>query len=210
MFLIAGLLLPVVAKADDVNPAWEFTSVGSELNFGGGFSLGEVFVPTQNITVDSLGYFYDPVAGMHEDHAVALYDSSGNQLTSTSISGLSTASSPNFLYNSIAPITLLAGQTYVIEGASGVTDPYAWNDNGFTVYAPINVLGENWDANGGLSVESPGIGTSNGDDGVSDGFWGADFGYEEATPPVPEPSSLLLLGSGLAALAGVIKRKVKA
>jgi hypothetical protein len=55
--------------------------------------------------------------------------------------------------------------------------------------------------------------TFNGTDsysGVDDGFWGADMGYEEAPPPVPEPSSFMLLGSGLAALAGVIGRKLKA
>jgi hypothetical protein len=210
LLLTAGLLLPVAAKADDVNPAWEFASVGTANSYSYGYSFGEVFVPTQNITVDYLGYFYDASTGMTESHPVALYDVGGNPLAFTTITDDSTAASPNFLYNSITPVTLLAGQIYVIDGASGNQDPFAWDDNGFSVYAPIIVLGDNADStyNGGAAnFSGPGVS----EDGPTDGYWGADFGYEEeTTPAVPEPSSLLLLGSGLAALAGVIKRKLRA
>jgi hypothetical protein len=208
LLLIAGLLLPVAAQADDVTPAWEFTSAGAESNNGSGYSMGEVFtVGSQNITVDYLGYFYDSSASMSESHPVALYDASGDQLASSTITSGSTASSSNFLYNSITPITLLAGQTYVIDGASGLQDPYTWDTNGFTTNADITLLGDNYSGNGGSSADDTGVTPAN---DVIDGYWGADFGYEEVPPPVPEPSSFVLLGSGLAALAGVIKRKLKA
>jgi hypothetical protein len=170
--------------------------------------LGEVFTPTQNITVDYLGYFYDTITGMSDSHPVILYDASGNPLASTIITNASLPDlSDHFKFNYITPITLIAGDTYVIDSASGEDDPWAWNDSGFTVNAPITLVGGYWVGNDGTSAAFTGT-TAN--DTVSDGYWGADFGYEEPPATTPEPSSFLLLGSGLAGLAGLIKRKLMA
>jgi len=206
LFLLAALLLPVAAQADSVSPAWEFSSIGTDGNNGAGDSLGEVFtVGSQNITVDSLGYFFDSSAGMTEQHPVAIYDANGNLVTFTIITSASTPdTADHFLFNEVIPVTLLAGETYVIDGASGVIDPFAFDDNGFTVSAAITVLGDNYSADGGLSPDYTGVIPIN---DVNDGFWGADFGSDNSPPPVPEPGSLLLLGSGLVAMAGVISRK---
>ena len=215
--LILGLVgalavFPAVAKASSVSPAWEFTSIGHTItgNADQSYTFGEVFTPTQDITVDYLGYFYDSATGMSASHPVAIYDASGTQLASATITS---ASSPDladhFLFNYlITPITLIAGDTYVIDGASSKSDPWAWNDDGFTVSAPITLLGGNWVGNDGTSAAFTGTGLN--DDGVADGAWGADFGYEESPPTTPEPSSFLLLGSGLAGLAGLLKRKFRA
>jgi hypothetical protein len=203
LLLVAGLLLPVAAKADSVNPAWEFTSADNEFASGGNYTFGEVFTATQNTTINMLGY-YNPSTGMTDTHLVGLFASDGTLLASTTVTSASTYSTDHFLYNSITAITLVAGDTYVLEGVSG-SDLYTWNDTGFTVNMPLTIDGSNW-------VEDAGL-TFNGTDsysGVDDGFWGADMGYEEGPPPVPEPSSFMLLGSGLAALAGVIGRKLKA
>ena len=53
----------------------------------------------------------------------------------------------------------------MIEGVSN-TDPYTWNDPGFTVFAPINVLGNNWVFSGGLTFNGTGLIND-----VSDGYW---------------------------------------
>jgi hypothetical protein len=179
--------------------------VGTSYNNGDGYSLGEVFVPTQNMNVDFLGYYTNGggASGLTEDHSVSLYDASGNLLATTTVDSSAAYFTTHFVYNSISTVELLAGQTYVIDGASGLTDPYAYDDTGFHVYAPINLLGDNWVV--GNNSDFTGT-TVIGD--VTDGYWGPDFGYN--TSVTPEPSSLWLLGSGLASLAGMLRRKLRA
>lgn len=203
LVLVAGLSLPVAAFADTAG--WEFSSVGSTLNNGNGYSLGDVFTVNTTINVDFLGYYAvgGSAAALAENHPVALYDASGNLLASSTINSSSVWFSSNFVYNPISTITLLAGQTYVIDGASGFTDQYVWDDPGFTVYAPITLLGDNWSlGNGDYFTGTTVIGD------VSDGYWGPNFGF--STAATPEPSSLMLLGTGLVGLAGMLRRKLMA
>jgi len=209
-----GLLLPAAALADGLTPvppppAWEFTSPGISFNNGSGYTFGEVFtVGSQNITVGYLGYYYNPSTGMAESHQVGLFDGSGNLLRQTTVNSASDYCSPtpgcvtspqHFLYNGIVPVTLLAGHTYVLEGTGGVIDPYTWNDPGFAVNWDITLLGNNWIYNGGFTLGFNGTGVIN---DTNDGYWGPNMA------PTPEPGSFLLLGSGLATLAGMIRRKL--
>jgi len=179
--------------------AWEFTTAGNPFT-NGNWTFGEVFVPTQNIAVNLLGY-YGSVGGFSSDHPVGIFDASGNLLAQTDVTNSSTLFSAHFVFNQIPTITLLAGQTYVIEGVSN-TDNYTWDDPGFQVYGPLTILGNNWIFENGLNFN----GTFLIND-VSDGYWGADFGLI----PVSEPGSLLiLLGSGAAGLAQLLRRKLNA
>jgi hypothetical protein len=129
---------------------------------------------------------------------VGLFDAAGNLLASTTVDSGAGYFSTHWLYNAISPIILAAGKTYVIEGVS-TTDLYAYDNIGFTVYAPITVLGNNWVSNGGLTFNGTGVAND-----VTDGYWGANFGWA----PTPEPGSLMLLGSGVVGLAGVLRRKL--
>ena len=194
LLALTALLLPVVAKADAISPAWEFNHPATTQNTTGDHTFGLVFTVTQNIEVDYLGYF-DPSGGMIDSHEVGLYDSSGTLLASTDVTSASAYSSANFLYNAITPIELLAGQTYVLEGVTGI-DYYTNNVTGFTLNEPLTLLGTTI---GGATMTYNGITPATGND-----YFGADFGA------VPEPGSLLLLGSGLLGLAGMLRRKLLA
>jgi hypothetical protein len=202
LIFLAGLLLPVAAMADTV--AWEFNTKGTQANYGD-YTFGIVFEATSNIDVDYLGY-YDPtnadgVSTMTGSHAVAIYDLTTGNLTPL-VSAVITSSSilsDHFLYTAVTPTELIAGDYYVIEGVSGTTDDYTYGVTGLNTNLPITILGGNNQLNTGLNYDST-------IDTTDPLVFGADF----AGSPVPEPSSLLLLGSGLAGLASMIKRKLTA
>lgn len=194
LLVFVGLfLLPVAAKADSV--AWEYTStVTSLITPPNNATLGVVFAPTVNIWVDYLGYFDNGGIRDPNGHAVGLYNSSGTLIAFTSITTSSSIMTTNFVFNSITPVELLAGNNYVLEGVSGTTDKYTNQTLGLASYLPISINGYNYQFNGGNLAYDNTVAPAAG--GLPLQFFGANFGGYAT----PEPSSLLLLGSGLAGL----------
>jgi hypothetical protein len=203
LFILAGLMLPIAANASTIGPAFEYTS-GASQSAGTNYTFGVVFKPTQNIWVDYVGY-YDPTAGMAASHEVAIFNSAAALVPGTEqfITSTSSTLDDHFYYTAITPVELFAGQTYVLDGFSS-TDHYGAitslnvTPDGFTVYAPITILGDNLAHSAFADTGTSTTSTAN--------YFGADFGYYVT----PEPSTLLLLGSGLAGLAGLLKRKLSA
>jgi len=201
--LVLAMAAGLTASAFASSEAWDFATAGQSFT-NNTWVFGEVFVPNSPITVDFLGYYApNGLFNFTSSHPVGLYDGNGNLLASTVIDNSSIWTDPStyhFAFNLTTPVALTRGQTYVIEGVSN-SDPYTWNDAGFVTYAPITILGNNWQV--GSSPVFNGTGVIN---DVTDGYWGPNFGWDPT--PTPEPGSLLLVGTGIVGLAGVIRRKL--
>ncbi len=189
--IVALLALPAAVLGGPV-AAFDFTSPGNSYT-DGSWAFGIDFtVGASNLTVSSLGYYDDSQNGFVDNHEVGMYDSSGDLLASTVV----TSGDPligYFRYDTIAPITLLAGQTYRVVGVSH-SDPYTWDDPGFAAIAGITYLGDTYGP--GTTLSDP-TGPFHNDE--ADGFWGPNFLVGPAVG-IPEPATFGLLGAAMVAL----------
>jgi hypothetical protein len=157
-------------------------------------NLGLVFTANSSFSVDALGfYFLEGVA----DGVVALYDSSGNLLTSTPVT-LVDSLFDGFLYKSISPITLTAGSQYTVNefssngiwafGASPTTSAEITYDSHVFAYASeLTFPADTFHAAGGA-------------------YYGPNF---RIASEVPEPGTMLLFMPGLLAMLGVAARRAR-
>ncbi len=208
---IAGL----VARADTSAVSFD-TSYYWIRGWGPGV-FGWEFTPRSNIEVTALGLYDGPDStlgrvpgdGLLETHAIGIWNviDRSNPVTSSLIpSGTVAPLANGFRYVSINPLTLTAGNNYVI----GVLNSYITNSSGVQVATDFTV-GETSNPTFTLSV-SPQIDfigrrsvrstTLVFPDNFQPGVLG-DFGPNFSFAIIPEPSSLGLVALGSAALLGL-------
>jgi len=177
----AGLFTDIlsVAKADTI----AFTP--PVLNSFGGEPTGndgEFFTPTISIWVTALGYV-NPGSSIGND--VGLYDvSTTTLLASTTITSSSTLSG-NFLYQTITPVLLTAGNDYAVSGlytaGNGALGYTA--DSGVGAAPEITFDGYKYDSSSSLDLPTISYATP---------IFGPNFQYI----PVPEPTTLTMIIAG--------------
>jgi hypothetical protein len=197
--LIFGMavILTGYATAQAAPGVWGITG-GTDVNDGTNYVLGWSFTPQVSMDVAALGVYAAPdfTTGQRvftQDHQVGLYDASQTLLASTSVTN-SDGLYGMFRFHNLDTVQHLAGgSTYFLAAAMGA-DQYTYDVSGFSVNNQVD-FGQFAYA-GSDSLVFPGTV----DPGVL-GYFGPNF----ETSPVPEPSTLLLVGSSL--VGAVLLRK---
>jgi hypothetical protein len=159
------------------------------------FTLGWIFWTSHAIRVTGIGIFDGGQDGLVDSYAVGIWVNNGGTLiaSGTVDSGTTDPLVNQFRYASISPVTLAPGVYHV--GGLYLTshDALVWpfEAENFATAPGITFLSAASSRQGG-TLAIPGSTSS------LPGYFGPNF---EFTDPVPEPSTLLLIGSGLAGLA---------
>jgi len=194
VILCCVLLAPQMAFAD--TSAVTFTSYQGSISLDA--NIGWSFEVTKTLTVTGLGYYDIGFDGLASDHTVGIFDFTGALLGWNVVAGGTAAPiMDGFRYVALAPVVLNPG-IYVVMANNPSTDAFVALATNF-VADPRIIFGTGVYSFGGASLQPPAFA----DVQFNPSFFGPNLLVAEDTgTTVPEATSLLLLGTGLLAIAG--------
>lgn len=208
--LLAGAVLaatlPAVPSFADSIQAFSYTSSVFRNDDPGTAELGYTFtVGNDPIVVDSLGYINDIYQGTH---TIAIFDVATQQMVPGALATVTTpygsAIDTHFTYTALStPVTLAANTEYQIVSQFFAGEYYFTNAEGFSA-APGVTFGTAVFGNYGAPPSIPVYAT-----GSYAGNDPGDFGPNFTFTPVPEPSSIYLVFSGICGLAATGLRRLR-
>ena len=185
-----------------------FTGGAAGLTLGNGpFTLGWSFDVTNPITVTNLAVYHDNGVGLLESHDVGIWDGAGTLIVSATV-----------IPADPCLVDQLGFQEWCIVGVRAVLAPgtytigAVWNNSLDPMIFPGTLVGEGIANVNGPSVVflqnefiaggvlTDPINTT----GDTMSYFGPNFAYSS----VPEPGTLIMLGTGVLGLAGALRRKI--
>lgn len=199
------LLAAIPSYADGI-PAFSFTSATFATYDSNAVELGYFFTTgSEPITVGALGYIND---GFDATHTVAIFDAATQQIVAGAFAAVTTiggsSSSTNFTYTDLSdPVVLAANTEYQIISQAFINEHYFTQAQGLISQPGVTMGAAAYGFYNSLpnTIQFAGGSTS----ATYPGDFGPNFTIVDTTP-VPEPSSIYLMVSGLLG-AGVAFRR---